>query len=65
MKILIVLTSHRELGNTGKKSGFWVEEFVAPHHALKDAGDSITIASPTSGIIKSRRKLLKLLEEKK
>ena len=65
MKILIVLTSHRELGNMGKKSGFWVEEFVAPHDQLKDEVASITIASPTSGIIKSRRKLLKLLEEKK
>jgi len=49
MKILMVLTSHSELGNTGKKTGFWVEEFAAPYYALKDAGASITIASPKGG----------------
>ena len=46
MKILIVLTSHSELGNTGEKTGFWVEEFAAPYYALKDAGAEITLASP-------------------
>jgi len=45
----MVLTSHSELGNTGKKTGFWVEEFAAPYYALKDAGASITIASPKGG----------------
>jgi putative intracellular protease/amidase len=49
MKILMILTSHSELGNTGKKTGFWVEEFAAPFYTLKDAGASITIASPKGG----------------
>ena len=38
MKVLIVLTSHDQLGNTGKKTGFWLEEFAAPYYVLKDAG---------------------------
>ncbi len=49
MKVLIVLTSHSELGNTGRKTGFWVEEFAAPYYVLKDAGAEITIASPKGG----------------
>lgn len=49
MKILIVLTSHSELGNTGKKTGFWIEEFAAPYYTLKDAGADITIVSPKGG----------------
>lgn len=49
MKILMVLTSHSELGNTGKKTGFWVEEFAAPYYTLKDAGAAITLASPKGG----------------
>jgi putative intracellular protease/amidase len=49
MKILIVLTSHDQLGNTGKKTGFWLEEFVAPYYVLKDAGAEITLASPKGG----------------
>lgn len=49
MKILFVLTSHSELGNTGKKTGFWIEEFAAPYYALADAGADITIASPKGG----------------
>ena len=49
MKILFVLTSHRELGNTGKKTGFWIEEFAAPYYVLADAGAVITIASPAGG----------------
>jgi putative intracellular protease/amidase len=49
MKILIVLTSHSELGNTGNKTGFWIEEFAAPYYALKEAGADITIASPKGG----------------
>lgn len=48
-KILMVLTSHAELGNTGKKTGFWVEEFAAPYYAFKDAGIEITLASPLGG----------------
>jgi len=49
MKVLMVLTSHSELGNTGKKTGFWVEEFAAPYYTLKDAGAEITLASPKGG----------------
>ncbi len=49
MKVLFVLTSHSELGNTGKKTGFWVEEFAAPYYALANKGVEITIASPKGG----------------
>lgn len=49
MKILMVLTSHDKLGDTGKKTGFWVEEFAAPYYVLADAGAEITIASPKGG----------------
>src|SRR5579862_6681368 len=49
MKILIVLTSHDQLGNTGHKTGFWLEEFAAPYFAFKDAGAEITLASPKGG----------------
>jgi len=48
-KILIVLTSHSELGNTGQKTGFWIEEFAAPYYVLADAGAVLTIASPAGG----------------
>jgi len=49
MKILIVLTSHDQLGDTGKKTGFWLEEFAAPYYVLADAGAVITLASPKGG----------------
>lgn len=49
MKILIVLTSHSDLGTTGEKTGFWVEEFAAPYYVLADAGAELTIASPKGG----------------
>ncbi len=49
MKILMVLTSHDELGDTGKKTGFWLEEFAAPYYVFKDAGAQITLASPKGG----------------
>lgn len=49
MKVLIVLTSHDQLGNTGKKTGFWLEEFAAPYYVLKDAGAAVTLASPKGG----------------
>jgi putative intracellular protease/amidase len=49
MKILMVLTSHDQLGNTDKKTGFWLEEFAAPYYAFKDAGATITLASPNGG----------------
>ncbi|MEJ6476619.1 type 1 glutamine amidotransferase domain-containing protein [Pseudoalteromonas piscicida] len=48
-KILMVLTSHAELGNTGEKTGFWVEEFAAPYYAFVDAGVEVTLASPKGG----------------
>jgi putative intracellular protease/amidase len=48
-KILMVLTSHDELGNTGQKTGFWVEEFAAPYYAFIDAGVEVTLASPKGG----------------
>lgn len=49
MKILMILTSHDELGDTGKKTGFWLEEFAAPYYVFKDAGAEITLASPAGG----------------
>ncbi|HLO80715.1 MAG TPA: type 1 glutamine amidotransferase domain-containing protein [Chitinophagaceae bacterium] len=49
MKILMVLTSHSDLGHTGEKTGFWIEEFAAPYYVLADAGAIITIASPAGG----------------
>jgi len=49
MKVLIVLTSHGELGSTGEKTGFWIEEFAAPYYILADAGVELTIASPKGG----------------
>lgn len=49
MNILMVLTSHAELGDTGKQTGFWLEEFAAPYYALKDAGANITLVSPQGG----------------
>src|SRR5215217_6904721 len=49
MKILMVLTSHDQLGNTGRPTGFWLEEFAAPYYVFKDAGAAITVASPKGG----------------
>ncbi|HAL83217.1 MAG TPA: type 1 glutamine amidotransferase domain-containing protein [Mucilaginibacter sp.] len=49
MKVLIVLTSHSDLGNTGEKTGFWIEEFAAPYYVMADAGVELTIASPKGG----------------
>src|SRR3954469_21091920 len=49
MKILVVLTSHDQLGNTGRKTGFWLEEFAAPYFVFKDAGVDLTLASPKGG----------------
>lgn len=49
MKILMVVTSHGELGNTGRKTGFWLEELAAPYFTFRDAGASITLASPKGG----------------
>lgn len=48
-KILMVLTSHDKLGDTGKKTGFWLEEFAAPYYVFKDAGADVTLASPKGG----------------
>lgn len=49
MNILMVLTSHDQLGDTGKKTGFWLEEFAAPYYIFKDAGATITVVSPKGG----------------
>ncbi len=49
MKILMILTSHSELGDTGKKTGFWLEEFAAPYYVFKDANAQISLASPHGG----------------
>jgi putative intracellular protease/amidase len=48
-KVLMVLTSHDRLGNTGHKTGFWLEEFAAPYYILRDAGLDVTLASPKGG----------------
>lgn len=50
MHILMVLTSHDRLGNTGHKTGFWLEEFAAPYYVFKDAGAKLTLASPQGGL---------------
>lgn len=49
MKLLMVLTSHDQLGNTGKKTGFWLEELAAPYFVFRDAGVDVTLASPKGG----------------
>ena len=49
MKVLMVLTSHDQLGNTGRKTGFWLEELAAPYYVFKDSGAEITLASPRGG----------------
>jgi putative intracellular protease/amidase len=49
MKILMVLTSHNQLGNTGLPTGFWLEEFAAPYFVFRDAGVELTLASPKGG----------------
>lgn len=49
MKILFVLTSHDQLGNTGEKTGFWIEEFASPYYYLVDKGVDVTLASPKGG----------------
>lgn len=49
MNILMVLTSHDDLGDTGQKTGFWLEEFAAPYYVFKDAGSTVTLASPKGG----------------
>jgi putative intracellular protease/amidase len=49
MKILMVMTSHDKLGNTGRKTGFWLEEFAAPYYTFKEAGAEMVLASPKGG----------------
>jgi putative intracellular protease/amidase/catechol 2,3-dioxygenase-like lactoylglutathione lyase family enzyme len=49
MKIVMVLTSHDQLGNTGRKTGFWLEEFAAPYYVFRDAGVELTLSSPKGG----------------
>jgi len=48
-KILMVLTSHDKLGDTGEKTGFWLEEFASPYYVFRDAGTEVTVASPKGG----------------
>ena len=48
-KVLMVLTSHSQLGDTGNKTGFWVEEFASPYYAFIDAGVEVTLATPAGG----------------
>jgi putative intracellular protease/amidase len=55
MKILMVLTSHDKLGNMGRKTGFWLEEFAAPYFTFLDARASVTVASPKGGSSLSTR----------
>ena len=61
MKILIALTSHDQLGDTGKKTGFWLEEFAAPYYVFKDAGATITLAPQRAA---SRRSIGKAISPK-
>jgi putative intracellular protease/amidase len=49
MKVLMVITSHDQLGNTGRKTGFWLEELAAPYYVFKESGAEITLASPKGG----------------
>src|SRR3954470_19199155 len=49
VKILMVLTSHDQLGTTGRKTGFWLEEFAAPYFVFRDVGAELTLASPKGG----------------
>jgi hypothetical protein len=49
MKVLMVITSHDQLGNTGRKTAFWLEELAAPYYVFKDSGVEITLASPNGG----------------
>jgi putative intracellular protease/amidase len=49
MKVLMVITSHDQLGNTGRKTGFWLEELAAPYYVFKESGTDITLASPKGG----------------
>ena len=56
MKILMVLTSHDQLGDTGKKTGFWLEELAAPYYAFRDAGADVVLASPKAACRRSTPK---------
>ncbi|PZX60578.1 hypothetical protein LY54_03328 [Salegentibacter mishustinae] len=56
MKVLFVLTSHDKLGDTGEKTGFWIEEFAAPYYNLLDKGVDITVATPNGGKSTNRSK---------
>ena len=53
MKVLMILTSHDQLGNTGRKTGFWLEELAAPYYVFKDSAAEITRASPKAGVPRS------------
>lgn len=51
MKVLMVLTSHDQLGNTGRKTGFWLEEFAAPYFVFRDAGVDLTLTRPIANLL--------------
>jgi putative intracellular protease/amidase len=55
MRVLMVITSHDQLGNTGRKTGFWLEELAAPYYVFKEAGVDLTLASPKGGRRSIRR----------
>src|SRR5690348_1637405 len=56
MKILMVMTSHDQLGNTGRKTGFWLEELAAPYYVFKDSGADITLASQRAAVHRSTQR---------
>ena len=58
MNVLFVLTSHDQLGDTGKKTGFWLEEFAAPYYLLKDAGRRSRWLRPRAASRRSTQKAL-------
>lgn len=64
-KVLFVLTSHSELGNTGEKTGFWVEEFAAPYYELADKGVQIDIATPLGGQPQLTQKVMIHLQQQR
>src|SRR5690242_3032338 len=56
MKVLMVITSHDQLGNTGRKTGFWLEELAAPYYVFKDSGADITLASQRAAVHRSTQR---------
>jgi putative intracellular protease/amidase len=61
MAILMILTSHDTLGDTGQKTGFWLEEFAAPYYIFRDAGLEVVLATPQAGNRRWIRKVMRLM----